>query len=181
MLKKTIRILSIIIFIILAISLAYYIHSYEETDDPLSNLKHVNTGIGFGMNPPENWNVKESYTSGYQVEFTFSESNDPGIITLLITSTMPGFEPLDFDSIVNDKLNPNLDENTSMTYRQRTVNGMNAFEFVWIRTNETNAKIKEIIIENNDRVFYVYYGENPELYDKYEEIVEQSIESIVIV
>jgi len=184
--KKTKIILVVFVVVILVISGAlFFVVFQEKKNDPLSNLGYVNRELGFGLNPPQNWDVKEENTLiWFETDFSYSEENSSDSITLQILAPLPDGNYPTFSYLIYDKLNAYSklnDENTSMSHSERTINGMNAHEFIWIISNKTEMKAKEIFVEKNGRVFYIYFGKVPYLYDKYLSIAEQSINSLTIV
>lgn len=190
--KKT-KILLGIVVVIIVIGAAIFI----VLNDPLSDLEYVNREFGFGLNPPENWDIVLEYIG----RVTFAAPSDEVYLAIqpFESSTI---EPMNLSTMIEETLETyeslynNTDENiTQLPYgnfsliseNERMVNGRNAYEFVCAYDdifgyyNASKIKEKVVIIVTNGKGFSIKYIGSQTSYDKYESIVEQSINTLVII
>jgi hypothetical protein len=180
--KKTKIILTVVVVMILVVSAVLFFVVLQGTKkDPLSNLKYANRGLGFGLNPPDGWNISES--ASIPVTFTCPEkynSLDLSFSIRVLGSDVP-LNKLVEDYLSNINQNPSFYPNLT-SHEERTVNGMNAHEFVFIVniTGYPESKEKIIFVEGKKIMSIELIGPMY-LYDKYESVAEQSINSFTIV
>jgi hypothetical protein len=190
--KKTKIILVVFFVVILVVSCAMLFVFLQGTkSDPLNNLKYVNREFEFGFNPPDGWNLGLETGGGVYFNYTTNEDNSEPLWLIVWASTPVGYKET-LNSYVNQTLellaNSTLENFSLISNNERTVNGMNAYEFVSTYNyydNQTKIKyerkVKLVYVEKNGRIFNIQYAGRPDLYDEYESVVEQSINSLTII
>jgi len=188
--KKTEIILaSIIVTVILVGIIVYYTLFQKQQDNPLSSLEYVNAGEGWGINPPEGWTRKQySLQDGIEGDVTFEPLNTSGNVKLGIFYQTT-FENDTLNRFVEQELyfcsereRTSGSENYSLiSHNERTVNNMNAYEFVEHIIFDGDWKSKTIFVENYNRIFMIQFIAKSELYFIYEPFVEDSLDTFVIV
>ena len=134
--KKTGIVVVIIIAIVVVGALYFFI--LREQFDPFSNLEYVNRDDNFGLNPLEGWIVKEHNdgSSVISISIYYPPNNLSSFIQIDITPPPPGSNIKLDEQVDNFMQNyfPQFDpENfSSFTHNNRTVNGMDAYEFKFI-------------------------------------------------
>ena len=190
--KKTKTIIAVVIVIaVIAVSVfSFCIINQEKQEDPLKNLEYVNIEEQFGLNPPEGWTLDEHKDDPFVVtlEISYPTDNLSSFMNVYITATSPSLNKT-LDEQVNNFLEnyfPRFEpENFSMiSHNERTVNDMEAYEFKFIMHNFSiyyTIKAKYIFVEKNSRLFNINYWGTLDLYDMYESVVEQSLDTLVII
>lgn len=156
-----------------------------DNNSALRNLGYSNTAYGFGLNPPDGWRVDETQ-SGAVVGFFGPEVDN---LTLNILIAPVEFSP--GETVKNTAeyvigTGPDSYTNFSLVSSgARTVNGMNAYEFVatYISSYVQDAvvKAKEVIIEKNRKGLIAGYSAPENSFDVYDIVFEESLSSITIV
>ena len=153
--------------------------------DKLSGLGYSNTVYGFGLNPPDGWRVDETQ-SGALVGF-FGPIVDNFTINILIAPVefSPGETVKNTAEYVIGN-GPESHTNFSLVSSgARTVNGMNAYEFVatYISSyvQDVVVKSKEVIIEKNRKGLIAGYSAPENSFDVYDTVFEESLSSVVII
>jgi hypothetical protein len=163
-----------------------FIGCTEYQNEALKGLNYINNEYCFGLNPPENWEIKEpfsssivsfrcpmedSYTTNIQIFVRPIETNETINITLMgIVEQIYGTQGLNL-----------------ISYELRKVNEMEGCEVVYtisnVSINEQIITIKEKIIctIKNEQLFSIKYDASLNSYNNYLSIVEESINSLVII
>jgi len=159
----------------------------------LSNLGYVDREHGFGFNPPDGWNIISVSDSAVYLNCTTNESNSEPLSLFGFMVGIPNYGAINqtlssyVEYTLEDLTDSTLENFSLISHNKRTVNGMNAYEFVsafdWYDNQSIKYERKEklIFVEKNERIFNIKYWGKPELYDKYESFVNQSINSLTII
>ena len=166
------------------------------TQSPLKDLKYVNSQIGFGFNPPENWTLDHEYEGSVYYHyydgdiggiFLIEREVQIGVSAVSLTkvnyTAQSYYEGVLQNEILNDPINITIISNG-----ERMVNDINAYEIVYIINNyydlpynkTENQQVKLIFLESNNKIVLVDYRTIESLYDEYNPIIEQCIKSIVV-
>lgn len=157
----------------------------DNNNSTLRNLGYSNTAYGFGLNPPDGWRVDES--QGGSVVGFFGPEVDGFTINILIGvaeyqtgETVKNVAEYVMEGAITSKTNFSL-----VSSGPRTVNGMNAYEFVATYISDyvqdVVAKVKEVFIEKNRKGLMICLTVPENSYDEYETVFEESLSSVVIV
>jgi hypothetical protein len=186
--KKTKKGIAILFVGIIVIGTLSYVVPQAQKYVVLSPLKYANYQYGWGVNPPEGWQVIKDPIIG---EFRPPLKDNVSKNVILSILGIPLDKPITIDDLVRSRLVEitwyvNNSANFSLiSQNNRTVNGWNAYEFVYIydysRENHTKMKDKKIFIVGNNHEFVVTFESPLFFYDTYESAVEQSINSLKIV
>jgi hypothetical protein len=153
-----------------------------QQQDALSGLGYKNTKYGFGFNPPEGWTVNESGTLG-SVAIFYGPTEEGITVNIVITTTQLSTGDT-LSNMTNNILAyyENFFTNFSLiSSNASTVNGMNAYEIVYIYTQGVNDIIqKQVAIEKNTKVLILTYTGTFTSYDTYVSAFDQSVNSVVI-
>ena len=159
----------------------------------LGSLEYTNYDLGFGFNPPEGWNTSKKY-GGISCSPPLGV-NASNTISLTISASIGSTtgKPITVERMKEIFLNvlsgkSNYTANFSLiSQNDRTVNGMDAYEFVYtyenIINNVTGPKMKEkkVVFAKNTVGWEITYQSLESLYSTYETEVEQSINSITVI
>lgn len=153
-------------------------------DDRLSGLGYSNTYYGIGINPPAGWSVLENDPYGAIVRFY--EPVEEGMnINLGVNGPGALYTGQTLNSAVEEIIETYTDLFNNFTLllsNSRTVNGMNAHEIIYTLTqDDIQLKHKMVCVEKNGKVYILTYGATVNSYDDYLSIVEESINSLVII
>lgn len=154
----------------------------------LSHLEYSNTDFGFGFNPPSNWTMVKSigfmsYPSTPLPTFQLineSMSNLSCMIWPPSHSMVGNFsEVINYTmEKINELVNQSLWNETLVSHMDRTVNEMNAYEFVLTYNRmDGEKKRKELFVENEGRIFKISIEGYSDLYDEKSWEMEQSVNS----
>ena len=153
----------------------------NSNNNPLSNLGYSNTTYGFGLNPPAGWTTNTSGSSGAIVSF-FAPNNIDNI------NIVPGQLPtgMSLENYIISEINSYDDSfaDTLLSNNTRTVNGMNAYEYVFTYTVQDyniELKMKQVAVEKNSNLIILTYTAIPEDYDIYYDAFESSVNSLRII
>ena len=176
----------------------------EEKNNPLTGLGFVNEEYGYGYNPPEGWYSEPLglvlFHSPFEFDrFSYNTNNVtfhviPGLID---DYTMTLGEPFTFEKIIEyyDELDTNNDQVNITSKEEFLFKGKNALKLIIsgkgqrtisdefeepIKENYT-AISKQIMILNGETVFDIYYIADENLYDVYEAVVNETIESFAMI
>jgi len=121
---------SLLLIGVVALLITIALSGCFDNNSALKNLGYSNTEYGFGLNPPEGWRVDE--TQGGTLVGFFGPAADNFTINILIgvaefapEETVKNVAEYLMESAQNSKTNFSL-----VSSGARTVNGMNAYEFV---------------------------------------------------
>ena len=133
--KKIITITAVIAVVAIVI-IAALIILYQSGGDPLSNLGYSNEEYGFGLNPPAGWTANESGFMGTIVIFYAPNDNDniKENINIVSTELTSGTTLSSYVDSVQDQVSNYLTNSTLISSNAITVNGMNAYEYVYTYT-----------------------------------------------
>ena len=155
-------------------------------NEALRDLEYINNEHGFGLNPPENWDIKEPFSTSIVSFRGPTEGDYTTNICIYVCSAETG-ETLNstMQGIVEQV------EDTSalilVSYELRDVNGIDGCEVVYILSNvsmdEKIISIKEkiVCVMKNGQLFSIKYDASVNSYDTYLSVVEESISSFTIV
>jgi len=148
----------------------------EEAEEELCSLEYSSIKYGYGFNLNENWTgwIEFDYAKS---QFLYRKDVDSNNLSLVI-SPPSEYDSSSLDEAVTSTLE-NLDNNniTIISNTSRTLNNMNAYEIVYSTTNDDSEiiLIKNIYVENNGRIFNIFYGGLIDLYNLYDTELEQSL------
>jgi hypothetical protein len=175
-----------IIIAMFIFSICLLIGCTEFQNEALSGLKYINNKYQFGLNPPDNWDVKEPYSTSIVSFKGPTDGNYETNLQIYVRSTDSGQTiNITIDGIikhVQDTSSLNLVSN-----ELRDVNGMHKCEVVYILENASvgggiiSIKEKIVSFEKNNQLFSIKYDAELDSYDYYISMVEDSINSLVIV
>jgi len=179
--KMKVKLMSVIVVAVVIVGVFLFI----PLDNPLSNLGYVNEKYGFGLNPPEGWTVEDESTTyvffGYSVDDNITRTLSFSIHATILDeeeSTRGVFEST-FEPILNNSTSSNV---TLISYNERTVNDMEAYEIVAIENRHNFSTEKKLMyVGNNKKLLLIQYVASPDLYNTYDSVIEQSLNSLVIV
>jgi hypothetical protein len=180
--KKITTIVAVIAVVVIVI-IAAIIISYQ-SGNPLSNLGYSNTENGFGLNPPAGWTTEESGIMGTIVIFYAPNDNDifKENINVVPTELPSGTTLSSFVDSVQNQLSSYLTNSTLLSSNARTINGMNAYEYIYKYTQGIyDLKAKQVLVEKNSKLIIITYTAGIDGYDTYEYGLEQCINSLKIV
>jgi hypothetical protein len=152
-------------------------------EDPFIALRYVDASTGYGFNPPEGW-IKNSSLSVYDSLIVFEPPS--GTIPLpqlsLLVGERIGLFNKTLEGVVKKWHKPNPVNNfVLISESNRTINGLNAFEYIYTETVKNKVTKNKIIgVEKNRKVLLFEYFSPPEVYEKYLPAIERSINSVVI-
>lgn len=188
--KKTI-VIFLIVLIVASIGVYFLFFNNEIDLDPLEDLEYVNREFGYGFNPPENWTKTTMWSMSLtfnceNVEFKPNYSNSATFPRYVMNVSLKICAPEscnngnmeDFVNYLTESCsNESFTANYTVIHGERKLNGMDAYEFI---ISNATTKYKIIFTECNSKVFSIEYDAPIDLYDKYDEVVEQSINTLVI-
>ena len=172
--------------LVIGIILIFLINGTDVQDEALKNLEYINNEYGFGLNPPEGWDIIEPFSTSI-VSFRGPTEGDYTTNICIYVRSVEAGETLNstMQGIVEQV------EDTSalilVSYELRDVNGMDGFEVVYILSNvsmdEKIISIKEkiVCVMKNGQLFSIKYDASINSYDAYLSVVEESISSLTIV
>lgn len=188
--KKTKILSAVVVVAVLVISgVLFFVVFQEKNSDPLSNLGYSNREEGFGFNPPAGWKLSGEMAGVVYFNYTINGNTSENLGLTVYNHAGASYKQ-NLSYYVNQTLielaNSTLENNSLISHNERTVNGMNAYEFVFthdyhINQTKYEVKIKYVYVEKNGRLFGIEYSGRPDLYDEYEPIAEQSINTLVII
>ncbi len=174
--KKKFLLMALVVLIIVTL-----IGCTSIKEDLIDHFEYSNKDCGFGLNPPEGWNVTELPKYG---SFVFMGPERPIAMTVVDLTAIDFVENLTLDNVVNQtiKIGVNNLSNFSIIFKgTRIVNGMKAFEIVYTFSGiEYEYKQKQIFIEKNSKIFSLTYSAFKSSYETYNNIVEESLNSFTI-
>ena len=188
--KNIITVVGVIFVIIIVVATGSYFITLEKQENSfLPYLKYSNEVGEFGLNPPEGWTVREDNNPEPSVIVELPTSLESKEYLYFVVRVYDTLDQLSYsnkeylDFYVNEYLNyfTNFDDEnyTLISHNERSINNMEAYEFIIIY--DDLMKEKEILVEKNSRIFQIIYRGPPELYDTYESIFEQSMNTLVII
>ena len=129
------------------------------------------------MNPPEGWTIQD-LSNEYGVFVSFlGPTEDNFQINIFITANTSDSED-NLNTVVEQYQvllsNPNITVDIS---RETTVNGMNAYEFVY---SANMLKQKLVLVEKDNLVLVLVYSALESSYDNYVTVFDESVSSLVI-
>lgn len=163
--------------------------SYEdEAELKLSHLNYSNIRFGFGFNPPDGWSIAGNYyigmiSTGTSIPLFCRENDSYSNISIYIGPLSRYHEGNLIEQIEKklEQLNETINQNENYTLEshiERTVNGMNAYEFVTTnRYDEYVQKVKEIYVEKDNRIFTISIQGHSDLFDTSISEIENSLNS----
>ena len=180
--KKIIYILAVVIVVVILIIAATMI--FYQPSTPLSNLGYINNEKGFGLNPPAGWTTDTSGLFGSTVIFygPTDASNFRANMNIVLDKLSSGITLSFYADSAKNLLNNYLTNPTFILSTTRTVNGMNAYEYVYTYTQGIyNIKAKQVIVEKNSKLVIISCGSIIDSYDDFSNTFEQCINSLKIV
>lgn len=155
----------------------------QQEEDPLKGLGYVNNQHGFGMNPPEGWTTDTSGAMGLIVVFYAPINDDIRENINVLVDTLPsGFNLSSYADSAKSQASNYLTNCTLISSNTRTVNGMNAYEYVYTYTQGIYAlEGKQVIVEKNSKLIILTYTANTDDYNTYSQGLEQCLNSLKIV
>lgn len=154
-------------------------------EDALSGLGYVNREYGFGINPPEGWTINESSSiAGTIVKFETPINGDDYALFVIGTPTylFTGETLSELIDLMIENYNISFTNFSLISKNSRTINGMDAYEFVYVFDRTLTVKQKEIVIEENpENVHLLIYNASPDSYDKYISMIDQSVDSFTTI
>ena len=187
----TVVILGIVVTIVLFVAIPEIQKHYM-----LDPLKYADYKNGWGFNPPDGWEVDDRF---YPTIVASPTGNDSSYVELyievgIITSSS------DIDKIIDEIAQSEMESfknewwlNTTanfslISYGKKTINGMDSFEIIFsyrdIYENGTigpEKTYRRIFLLKGSRVLLLDYVGLSDYYNKYESVVNQSINSFTIV
>jgi hypothetical protein len=152
-------------------------------------LSYKNEYYGFGLNPPEGWNINETLLDPIFIVIFEYFTKDSGV--MLGISRPFNIEEQTFEEHINIEIE-NLSSLTNfslISINNITINAIEAVEIVFIY-NETIdeegvfgiAKIqtKQIYIKNNGIIYLINFAAVPNDYNRYIDVVDRSIRSFTL-
>lgn len=188
------QIIAIVVITLSSIFIFCYIFPIYDSSDKLEGLSYINYGYGFGFNPPEGWNLTENITTAEYIQgttydrltITISQKNETdkhSDVYFQIFIYKPEVRQGYFlDTIIQNKLEELEEHGEVLTIESnntRVNKDFNSYEIVWF-VGSLNVKRKYVCNEKNGRVIYFYYSAPLELFEKYEEVFEESLSSLEI-
>lgn len=190
--RKMRKVITICVVVILAISVSWVVIPQIYKNILLGSVEYVNYEYGFGLNPPDGWEVEDSFQS-----FTFSHllednSSEEAILDGILAPSTTG-KQASLNPIVESLLEsyesylPNNTANFSLvSHGEKTVNGMDAYEFIYVyekpyENSSLEIKQKEIWVVSGSKTCKITYTCPLEYYDLYIAIVDQSVNTLVMV
>jgi len=190
-----------IIWMIIILFIVSLVGCVEESEkDPLGGLGYIDAEFGFGYNPPSGWYSEDIGTIKRfsPFDFNYSSWNDiifiiaPGFVvdlenTLNKTFTTQGLIDYYIDLDKDDRINITSIEEISF----KNLNCIEIFMSANATKTETSGLdsiqvnyimlIKTLTIIKDEKFFQVQYNAPEDLYDTYIDVVNESINSLVIV
>jgi len=190
--RKMSKIITIFVVGTIAISVSWVVIPQIHKNIILGSVELANYEYGFGLDPPDGWEIKDSFQS-----FTFSHplednSSEEAILDVILAPSAIG-KQASLNPIVESLLEsyesylPNNTANFSLlSHGEKTVNGMDAYEFIYVyekpyENSSLEFKQKEIWVVSGSKACKITYTSPSDYYDLYLAIVDQSINTLVIV
>jgi hypothetical protein len=153
-------------------------------EDPFTVLRYVDASTGFGFNPPEGW-IKNSSLSVYDSLIVFEPPSGtiPPPQLLLMVGERIGLFSKNLEIMAKKwiKYETGGKDSKLLSETSRSINGMNAYEFIHTFTEQSQPmKCKTIGIEKNRKVLHFSYIGTLDVYEKYLPAIERSLNSVVI-
>ena len=159
----------------------------DEVEATLGHLEYINTKYGYGLNKPEDWIIDDYYNGEFELRFRIQDISRSN----LSLSVRPPYRDIFSQEVKNlssevarllDYYENNASENiTLLSHSEKTINGMDAYEFVVSSQQYGNWKTKTVYVEKGDCLFKLEYKTLPEYYDTYISVVNESIDSFMMI
>lgn len=152
--------------------------------DPLENLEYKNTEYGFGINPPEGWNISENDNYG-AVRFTGPVVDNFAVNFGITQPFSLGSETL--ESISKEMISNYKQEDTGfekfveISNNSITVNSMDGHDIVYSYMLQGNKIYgKQVLVEKDNKVVVLTYAAVQSSYDKYVDDFDQSVNTFTM-
>ena len=154
----------------------------DEAEASLGHLQYYNLDFGYGFNLPYGWTIQREphgYHYGVTVyrDIFYLENNSDSNLSFWMVAG-PLYE--NFSSFIDDRIedfNYTHDpENFSLYHNSSTINGMNAYKFVYTAIG-SNMIVKEIWVEKDEIHLGVFIEGKVDLYNLHLSDIEQSLNS----
>jgi hypothetical protein len=148
--------------------------SISPTPTPIE--AYLNEEYSFSIEPPAGWTVDDTSKTFVVVFYGPIEEDFMVNANVAVDSTTLTLE--DYVSETKDDLQRVLPEYTLVSEGKRTINDVDAYELVFTFIMENKqAKMKQVILIEADRVFIITYGALTTTYDKHLSTFEPSVET----
>jgi hypothetical protein len=181
-LNPIVTVFTIIVIVIACILIYTLIISQSDNNEGLVKTPYTNTEHGWSINYPVGWQVLE----GVYGDANFRTNSSDDIFLTIRVEPPESEEPTTLEDEI--EMMQEFLTNASNGYhfiileRDRMVNNMNSFEFVYKYGEEPFfIKTKHIFIEKEGRVFKILYTAGINSYDKYESLAEKCINTFEII
>ena len=175
-----------IIIFVLVILLGFYVKlevmpDYKE--NALKDLGYKNIEYGYGFNPVEGWNKSMDVKNGLLLSYECPDDSRINIVVGFMPPNCPDLHKPDIiDSVVTRKMN--LTNFSLISSNEKIINGLQAYEIVYTYNDyEFGSKYQEkyVLIKGNSGGIIMWYEYPIEYFDNYLSIVDDSINSVVII
>lgn len=168
----------------------------NDNNNSLEGLDFINESYGYGFNPPTDWyfqRIRLTQESppgtGSPVfsPFEFQGENYNNVSFSFVTYPLEVFEILLKEPFSFNKMVETLQTQSNViSHELITIGNKSAVEIIGIDNNtihgeEIEVYYNSIYIDNDDLIFNVYYFAPIETYDDYYDLINASVDSIVII
>lgn len=187
--KKQLIIVGIIVVIVLVAVLFIVIPDVQK-NFTLSSLKYFDYENGWGFNPPDNWQIDDTYYLflSPSVEDNMSDKVLLGISMDTTSSDINEIGQKQLEEFNKDFWSNKTANFSLISHGKKLINNMDSYEVVYsfepIYENNTigeELKIKTIVVLKGNKALHIVYQSLSIYYDKYESDIDQSLSSLIIV